>query len=780
MEIGTADAEAVADLGIGDGVGVDIKDGIGMGFEIAASDIREDEEEFEAEASTGGTMEIVIDPLVTGGISESTRGDAPNLKDTLYDIVHYMSEEEFCQICRDRDDARRRLKRLESLVKRRMAIIRFGMTPGAIEELIAHRVADTLANYKVTRAANTLEAESQSQNANDDNNGNGRNGKGNHGGGGNNENGDLNENGRSAMPVARMCTYQDFMKCQPLNFKGTEGVVCLTRWFEKMEIMFHINNCPKVYQVKMVPGEEDQIERSDENNRNFKSNQRDNRAQQPQFKRQNVRGSNLARYTAGGNDGQVYVGPHPLCNKCKLHHVGPCGVKCRSCGKVGHLTRDCKPVVPTIINQRTLVVNQRSATCFECGRQGHFKKDCPKLKNQNQGNRPVILEARGKAYAIGEGDANLGSNIVTGTFLLNNHYAYILFDSGANRSFVLTTFSTLLDIIPDTLDVCYAVELTDERIAKTNTMLRGCTIGLLGHSFNIDLIPVELGSFDVIIHMDCLANNHAMIVCDEKIVRIPFGDEVLIIQGDRSDKGKKSTLIIISCTKTQKYMEKGSSVYLTINLRSGYQQVRVRDEDIPKTAFRTRYGHYEFQVMPFGLTNAPAVFVDLMNRVCKPFLDEFVIVFIDDILIYSRNKVKHEGYLKQILELLKKEELYLKFSKCEFWLSKKLCSAPILDLPEGSEDFVVYYDTSYKGLGTMLMQNERILAYASRLLKIHKKNYTTHDLELGAVVFALKMWRHYLYGTKCIVFTDHKSLQHILDQKELNMRQRRWLKFDNA
>ncbi|GJV12650.1 hypothetical protein Tco_1354191 [Tanacetum coccineum] len=229
--------------------------------------------------------------------------------------------------------------------------------------------------------------------------------------------------------------------------------------------------------------------------------------------------------------------------------------------------------------------------------------------------------------------------------------------------------------------------------------------------------------------------------------------------------------------------------------------------------------------MPFGLTNAPAVFMDLMNHVCKPYLDKFVIVFIDDILIYSRNEKEHEEHLKTILELLKKEELYAKFSKCEFWintvkflghvidssgihidpakieavknwaslttpseirqfleqeeafqlLKQKLCAAPILALPEGSEDFVVYCDASIKGLGAVLMQRMKVIAYASRQLKIHEKNYTTHDLELGAVVFALKIWRHYLYGTKCVVFTDHKSLQHILDQKDLNMRQRRWI-----
>nr|GEY70880.1 putative reverse transcriptase domain-containing protein [Tanacetum cinerariifolium] len=196
-----------------------------------------------------------------------------------------------------------------------------------------------------------------------------------------------------------------------------------------------------------------------------------------------------------------------------------------------------------------------------------------------------------------------------------------------------------------------------------------------------------------------------------------------------------------------------------------------------------------------------------MNRVCKPYLENFVIVFINDILIYSKNKKEHEEHLRTILKLFKKEELYDKFSKCEFWIPKiakpmtkltqwkikfewgdkqeaafqllkqKLCSAPILALPEGSEDFVAYCNASIKGLGDVLMQRDKVISYASRQLKIYEKNYTTHDLELGAVVFALKIWRHYLYVTKCTIFTDHKSLQHILNQKDLNMRQRRWLEF---
>ncbi|GJR47429.1 putative reverse transcriptase domain-containing protein [Tanacetum coccineum] len=263
--------------------------------------------------------------------------------------------------------------------------------------------------------------------------------------------------------------------------------------------------------------------------------------------------------------------------------------------------------------------------------------------------------------------------------------------------------------------------------------------------------------------------------------------------------------------------------------------------------------------MLFGLTNAPVMFMDLMNRVCKPYLDKFVIVFIDDILVYSKDEEEHGKHLEIILELLKKERLYAKFSKCDFWLDsvqfmgcvidrsgvhvdpakieaikswvaptmptevrqflglagyyrrfikgfsliskpltkltqkdkkyewgkeeeeafqtlkQKLCSAPILALPEGTKDFMVYCDASLKGYGAVLMQREKVIAYASRQLKVHEENYTTHDLELGAVVFALRLWRHYLYGTKCVVFTDHKSLQYILNQKELNLRQRRWI-----
>nr|GEU71369.1 putative reverse transcriptase domain-containing protein [Tanacetum cinerariifolium] len=477
-----------------------------------------------------------------------------------------------------------------------------------------------------------------------------------------------------------------------------------------------------------------------------------------------------------------------------------------------------------------------------------------------------------KSLCVGGRDASLDSNVIMGTFILKNRYAKILFDTGADRSFVSTTFSALIDITPTTLENHYDVELVNGKIIGVNTIVCGCTLNFMNHPFNIDLMPVPLGSFDVIIGMDWLTKYHGVILCDEKIVRVPFGREMLIFQGNRDNQREESLLNIISCTKAQEYLSKGcdvflahvttkeatdkserkrledvpivrdfledlsgiplarqvefqidlkdglfsmcidyrelnkltvknryplpriddlfdqlqgSSIYSKIDLRSGYHQLRVREEDIPKTTFRIRYEHYESHVMPFGLTNAPVVFMDLMNRVCKPYLDKFVIVFIDDILIYSKNKEEHEDHLKLILELLKKEELYAKFSKCEFWIPQvhflghvinrkgihvdpaKIESIKDWASPKSPTEirqffrFASYYRrfiegfskiaksmtklTQKNGLGVVLMQNEKVIAYASQQLKIHEKNYTTHDMELRDVVFALKIWRHYLY-----------------------------------
>lgn len=306
---------------------------------------------------------------------------------------------------------------------------------------------------------------------------------------------------------------------------------------------------------------------------------------------------------------------------------------------------------------------------------------------------------------------------------------------------------------------------------------------------------------------------------------------------------------------------RGAVVFSKIDLKSGYHQIRVKEDDIPKTAFRTRYGHYEYLVMPFGVTNAPAIFMNYMNRIFHAFLDNFVVVFIDDILIYSKSKEEHKGHLHKVLQVLKEKQLYANLGKCEFWLEdvkflghviskdgiavdpikveavvawertktaaeirsfvglagyyrrfiegfskivspltqltkknqifawteeceksfelmkEKLTTSPVLVLPQPDEPYEVYCDASYQGLGCVLMQHKKVVAYASRQLKTHEKNYPTHDLELAAIVFALKIWRHYLYGCTFEVFSDHKSLKYLFDQKELNIRQRRWMEF---
>ncbi|GJX30060.1 putative reverse transcriptase domain-containing protein [Tanacetum coccineum] len=507
--------------------------------------------------------------------------------------------------------------------------------------------------------------------------------------------------------------------------------------------------------------------------------------------------------------------------------------------RYGHATTDFW------VNTNNNNKNQKAGAYYECGNTGHMRRDCSKLKNHGNGNGNGI--AQGRAYALGGRDASPDSNVIMGTFLLSNRYATILFDTGADRRFVANTFSTLIDITPTTLENHYDVELADGKIIGVNTIIRDCTLNFMNHPFNIDLMPVPLRLFLMsILGWDWLYNSiWSESFCDEKmyvslrlrewkqtkgelkisrrrsdlrtcaapIARAPYRlapskmKELAEQLQELSDKGfiRPSSSpwgapVLFVKKKDESFrmcIDYRSSVYSKINLQSVYHQLRVHKEDIPRTAFRTRYGHYEFQVMPFGLTNAPAVFMDLINWVCIPYLDKFVIVFIDDILIYLKDKEEHEEHLRLILELLKKGELYAKFSMCEFWIPKvqflehvidskgihvdpakiesikdwaspkspieihqflglagyyrrfiegfskitkpmtkltqknvkfdcgekeeatfqlikqKLCSAPILALPKGSENFIVYCDASHKGLGAVLMQNEKIIAYSS-------------------------------------------------------------------
>ncbi|GJT70319.1 putative reverse transcriptase domain-containing protein [Tanacetum coccineum] len=723
--------------------------------------------------------------------------------------------------------------------------------------------------------------------------------------------------GQDVLPAVRECTFVGLMKCNHTVFHGTEGAVELQRWFEKTKSVFGISECAKGKKVKFaaatlkepaltwwnakvatmgletvnqipwtkmkqlmttefclieelqrmehelwklkvkeynivaftqrfnelalmcprmvksksvkvdayIRGLSDNIKARDERilegkkrkwesfqsgNISGKSNHKDNSRQTSQ---NNLRQGNAQAMITAPTDGKVSSVSLPLCERCFTCHVGPCTIKCHKCGKVWH----------------------------KASEQSHTRKRCPRKVNQEE-----MGEVCGRAYAIKDAELQ-GPNVVTGTFLLNNRYDSVLFDSGSDRSFVDTRFSSLLNIDLVKIVSSYEVELANRRVVSTN------------HIFEIDLMPIEHGTFDVIIGMDWLVKHDAIIFCGEKVVRIPYKNKMLIVE---SDKGV-SRLKVISCIKARKYVERGCHLFLAhVTKKKSKEkrledvpvirnflevfpeelpglppprQLRIKEEDIPITAFRTQYGHFEFQVMPYGLTNTPAMFMDLMNRVFKPYLDKFFIVFIDDILFYSKDKKEHRKHLKIILELLKIERFgvhvdpakieainnwaaptmltkvrqFLRLTGChrrfieDFsliskpltkltqkdkkykWgkeekeafhtLKQKLCSALIVELPEGTKDFMVYCNASLKGYGSVLKQREKLTAYASRQLKVHEENYATHDLELGAVVFALRLWRHYLYGTKCVVFIDHKSLQYILNQKEPNLRQRRWI-----
>ncbi|GJS63258.1 putative reverse transcriptase domain-containing protein [Tanacetum coccineum] len=655
---------------------------------------------------------------------------------------------------------------------------------------------------------------------------------------------------------------------------------------------------------RILEGKKQKWEKFQSGNSSGKSNQKDNSRQSSQ---NNQKQRNVRAMTTAPTGGKVSSGSLPVCDCCFTRHDGPCTIKCHKCGKVGHKTGYCKEN-----SIATGADAQPVWTCYDYEEQGHMRNRCPKKVKQEE-----TREVRGQAYSIKDVEPQ-GPNVVTGTFLRNNHYASVLFDSGSDRSFADTRFSSMLNIEPVKISASYEVELADGRIVSTNTVLKGCTLSLVNHIFKINLMPIELGTFDVIIGMDWLVKHDAVIICGEKVGRIPYGNKTLTVERDND----VSRLKVISCIKASKYIERGCHLFLAhvtekkqkekrledmpvirdflevfpndlpglppprrvefrIDLVSGvapvarapyhlapskmkelsvqlqellekgfirpssspwgapvlfvkkkdgsfrmcidyrelnkltvknrYHQLRIKEDDILITSFRTRYGHFEFQVMPFGLTNAPAVFMDLMNRVCKMYIDKFVIVFIDDILVYSKDEEEHGKHLKIILELLKKERLYAKFSKCDFWLDlvqflghvidrngvhvdpakikaiknwdapttptevrqflglvgnyrrfiqdfsliskpltkltqkdkkyewgkeeeedfptlkQKLCSAPILALPEGTEDFVVYCYASLKGYGAVLMQQEKVIALRDLIMhESHKSKYSIH------------------------------------------------------
>ncbi|GJW18838.1 putative reverse transcriptase domain-containing protein [Tanacetum coccineum] len=297
------------------------------------------------------------------------------------------------------------------------------------------------------------------------------------------------------------------------------------------------------------------------NNNNYRNTNTNNRYNnhQPQ---QNRRQETFRAYAATPTENNGYIGNCPLCKKCTLHHIGPCTVKCNTCNKVGHLTKNCRNKGPATGSNLLPV----TVTCHACGEKGHYANQCRKTTNNN---------AQGRAYMLRDRNAHQDPNVVTGMFLLNQHLARVLFDSGADKSFVSISLASMLNIPPITIDTFYNIEMADGNLVSTNTVIQGCTLTLLNQPFEIDLMPIKLGSFNVVIGMDWLSKYHARIICDEKVIHIPIKGETLIIRGDQS----KTQLNLISCIKTERYISRGCQVFVIQVMEKKSDEKRL--EDIP-------------------------------------------------------------------------------------------------------------------------------------------------------------------------------------------------------
>ncbi|GJW53246.1 putative reverse transcriptase domain-containing protein [Tanacetum coccineum] len=658
------------------------------------------------------------------------------------------------------------------------------------------------------------------------------------------------------------CLYKEFLACNPKEYDGKGGAIVLTRWIEKMENVQDMSGCSINQKVKYTAGSfmvyDDTRVLSSHEMQTLESELWNHAMVEVGHAAYTNRFHELARMVAA-TEPKTMQKAVQISGALTDEAVRNGSIK--KVEKRGNMGETSKDKNGRDDNKRTRNANAFATIVNHIGREnlGHLARDCRGAsRNANpvnarnltvrawSGSWKLREPARDRAFMLGAEEARQDLNIMTGTFILKDHFATTLFDSGADYSFDSTTFIPLLGLEPSEFGFKYEIEIASGQLVEIDKVIKG---------------------------MDWLSNYKAEIICHEKVVRIPLPDgKVLRVVRERPDKNVR---LLMSAKASDKKQEEvvvvrdfhevfpddlsglppireiefrieltpGAMPFFSkIDLRSGYHQLRVHEDDIPKITFRTRDGHFEFTVMPFGLTNAPVIFMDLMNRVYRPYLDKFVIVFIDDILIYSKTQEEHVEHLRLVLELLKKEKLYAKFSKCEFWLREvqflgheingngihvdpskidvvknwkaprtstevrsflglvgyyrmfienlskiaksltiltqksktldwgeehefafqtlkdKLCNASVLALPDEPEDFVVYCDASGIGLGHVLMQIGKVIAYASRQLKIYEENYTTHDLELGAVVFALNIWRHYLYGTKSVIYTDHKSL----------------------
>ncbi|XP_071939911.1 uncharacterized protein [Coffea arabica] len=466
--------------------------------------------------------------------------------------------------------------------------------------------------------------------------------------------------------------------------------------------------------------------------------------------------------------------------------------------------------------------------------------------NTSGGSRPTVPA---RVYAIDDQPVPDSSEVVEGTLSIFHRLAKVLIDPGATHSFVNPTFMSGIDVKPVRLpfDLEVRTPMGNKNVI-TSLAYKNCEFWIGERKMLVDLISLDIKGYDVIIGMDFLGHYHAKLDCRAKVVEFCIPGEATL----RLDvKGRLASSAMISGLRARKMLSKGAQGFLAFLINAPSDQVKLEDvlvvrefldvfpeelktlsperevefkidlvpgtAPISKTPYRMAPAELKElkiqlqdlleKVMPFGLTNAPAAFMDLMQRIFKKYLDQFVMVFIDDILIYSKTREEHVKHLEVVLQILREHKLYAKFSKCEFWLDEisflghrvskdgiavdpakveAVMNWKQLETPTevrsflglaGGEGYAVYSDASREGLGCVLMQMGKVVAYASRRLKPHEQNYPTHDLELAAVIFALKKWRHYLYGVTFEVYTDHKSLKYLFSQKEQNLRQRRWVEF---
>nr|GEY18077.1 reverse transcriptase domain-containing protein [Tanacetum cinerariifolium] len=322
-------------------------------------------------------------------------------------------------------------------------------------------------------------------------------------------------------PVARKYSYKEFMSFHPINFKGTEGAVGLIHWFERTELVFSRSNCTEDCKVKFATGTltEDALTFTNNNYQNNHNNRNNDH-----YKQKNIRQETLRAYTTTPTENSGYAGNFLLCRRCILHHTRPFTVKCHTCNKVGHLTRNYKSKGPaTGINLQPV-----SVTCHACGEKRHFKSQCSKANNN----------ADGRTYMLRDKNAHEDPNVVTGTFFLNQHLARVLFDSGADKIFVSISLAYMLRISPITLDTAYDIEMADGNLVGTNTVIQGCTLILLNQPFEIDLMPIKLGSFNIVIGIDWLSKHLAKIFYDQKVVHTPSTANGVCFCVGESDGGR--------------------------------------------------------------------------------------------------------------------------------------------------------------------------------------------------------------------------------------------------